>query len=1039
MTIVSKNGHRCSRTKFAEESSKRMKKDEDLTEEKSMSELKLYIRVRDHLKIELGNLKNIDVEKAPRTKKIPSDKQDSLVIDMINQAISEIFPEKVIKGWSDLAKILQASQLTYQAICTKSTIKSTWKENIQHKINLANQSIKLLKIPKEQRTEQDLSKCRKVMRELGLVLDRKDDIINAISILTERSAVYQRKMDTHEKRKQFSIVNRNFELYRSMFYKNLSGKSVELSAQVDKGDIRRFWSTMWVKEEEKKSDFSEYLAEHIPEDDKAIKCFPTELEFEEIIKWLPSWKAPGPDGIYNFFIRKCTSLHAKIYELVKRTCMGEEKMESWFYKGITYLIPKGVPKQGSDYRPITCMSNLYKLTTKCVTQVMQQAVEHRNLLSENQLGTVRMVQGAKEQSMINRSIHKAAGNKLKTSWIDVKKAFDSVQHEYLVECIEKLNFSPWIINFLKNTIKQWNISIQLNNEVILEKKIERGILQGDSLSPLLFVLCMNPLSQKLNMCYPKVTVPALDGDHYTSNHLLFIDDLKLFAERDEVLDKMMAETEKFFNVVGLEMNKAKSATNCSVCEDKAIVMGVTEGYKYLGITENCNSEVTRENVERIHREILNRVEKICKSGLNSRNTITAINEYALSLINYYIGTIPMEHSEYQRIDDDVRKMLRKYKLHLQPSNTERLYLPRKELGRGLGNVVHKSEKMEFQLFSMLDKTKNTSLRRAAILAIMKEENSTTSLIIEYLKARYHVEGEMSLEVLETVQKKSLYSEIKMKTRHEKLYRAASNEIVDIKGSSIWLTHGNLEAREEAYLCYLQDRNMFGGSPGLCQHCGEKTKSVDHLATQCNKMLGHDYTRRHNEVVKCIHLLLCNKYGIKRSKRLRNHSVQEINANSEVEIRVDTTVRTSTKQSANRPDIVIHDKKRKEIIIIEIGITSQDQLSIVENEKMRKYDVLAKEMGAMHGCKTRIIPYVMTWDGIVTRFHGKYSKEIGLTTKIEAYIQYIVLKKTLESMSFEYRRGSLDDIQDELDGSVKVKERLDEAPEVKTSVEVNAAI
>ena len=158
----------------------------------------------------------------------------------------------------------------------------------------------------------------------------------------------------------------------------------------------------------------------------------------------------------------------------------------------------------------------------------------------------------------------------------------------------------------------------------------------------------------------------------------------------------------------------------------------------------------------------------------------------------------------------------------------------------------------------------------------------------------------------------------------------------------------------------------------------------------------------------------------------------------MEIRVDTTVRTSTKQPANRPDIVIHDKKRKEIII-EIGITSQDQLSIVENEKMRKYDVLAKEMGAMHGCKTRIIPYVMTWDGIVTRFHGKYSKEIGLTTKIEAYIQYIVLKKTLESMSFEYRRGSLDDIQDELNGSVKVKERLDEAPEVKTSVEVNAAI
>ena len=133
---------------------------------------------------------------------------------------------------------------------------------------------------------------------------------------------------------------------------------------------------------------------------------------------------------------------------------------------------------------------------------------------------------------------------------------------------------------------------------------------------------------------------------------------------------------------------------------------------------------------------------------------------------------------------------------------------------------------------------------------------------------------------------------------------------------------------------------------MCPHCKERSKSVDHLASQCNRMLGHDYTRRHNEVVKCIHLFLCNKYNIKRSKRHRSHSVQEITANADVEIRVDTTVATSTRQSANRPDIIVHDKKRRVITIIEVGITSQDQLTIVENEKKRKYDVLANEMGAM---------------------------------------------------------------------------------------------
>jgi hypothetical protein len=57
-----------------------------------------------------------------------------------------------------------------------------------------------------------------------------------------------------------------------------------------------------------------------------------------------------------------------------------------------------------------------------------------------------------------------------------------------------------------------------------------------------------------------------------------------------------------------------------------------------------------------------------------------------------------------------------------------------------------------------------------------------------------------------------------------------------------------------------------------------TKSVDHLATKCDRMLGHDYMRRHNEVVKSIHLVMCNKYGFKNIKKLRANSVQEIMEN-----------------------------------------------------------------------------------------------------------------------------------------------------------------
>ncbi|KAL4709150.1 hypothetical protein ACJJTC_015799 [Scirpophaga incertulas] len=56
----------------------------------------------------------------------------------------------------------------------------------------------------------------------------------------------------------------------------------------------------------------------------------------------------------------------------------------------------------------------------------------------------------------------------------------------------------------------------------------------------------------------------------------------------------------------------------------------------------------------------------------------------------------------------------------------------------------------------------------------------------------------------------------------------------------------------------------------------------------------------------------------------------------------------------------------------------------------------------------ILPYVITWDGLVTKYHKKYRKEIGIQPKTEAYIQSLVLKKTLECISLERRRGLEED-------------------------------
>ncbi|KAF7680966.1 hypothetical protein TCON_2419 [Astathelohania contejeani] len=132
-------------------------------------------------------------------------------------------------------------------------------------------------------------------------------------------------------------------------------------------------------------------------------------------------------------------------------------------------------------------------------------------------------------------------------------------------------------------------------------------------------------------------------------------------------------------------------------------------------------------------------------------------------------------------------------------------------------------------------------------------------------------------------------------------------------------------------------------------------------------------------------------------------------NERAEIRVDTRIRTDILIKNNRPDIFIYDKKENKIISVDVIITSQDDLKIVEKKKKWKYGFMANELGLLYKAKTKIIPYVMTWEGVVTKYHRNYFKELNIHFKKEAYIQLTILKKTFEIISFEYGRSIEDDI------------------------------
>ncbi|TBU19282.1 reverse transcriptase, partial [Hamiltosporidium tvaerminnensis] len=508
----------------------------------SCADTTLYMNLRDKFLCKIKEISEKEIGKVVvRTRKLPNEL-------LINRIIGEYADSCVPMTITAVARIIQAAQVCYDEATRKEKPRFAWKENIESKISKLVLSKDLLEKALKQGKlyTSETKSLKKVMREFNLNLSSGTDISEALM---------------HESRKKFRKENRMFELFQGRFYRGLSER-VEFVHVVSREEIVSFRSTMWNKNDDTLT-YDDYWIPFVS--DNHPTTFLSFDEFVNIINWLPNWKAARIDGINNFFTKKLTTLHKYIYNIVKVICLEGTPRADWFYCGLTYLIPKGIPRRGSDYRPITCMSNLYKLTTKCVTKVVQLEVERRGLLAENQLGAVRGVQGAKEQALLNIALNKEYGNNLKATWIDV-------------------------------IISKWKIDISVGPEKIMSKKIDRGILQGDSLSPLLFVLCMDPLSRKLNEKYTKVTVQT-DAESHSTNHLLFIDDLKLLAKDSSTLSAMTGEAKEFLEVIGLEINKEKSATNDTCCEDTATLLEGVSVYKYLGIIEDSRGIPTRSSFE----------------------------------------------------------------------------------------------------------------------------------------------------------------------------------------------------------------------------------------------------------------------------------------------------------------------------------------------------------------------------------------------------------------------------------------------------------
>jgi hypothetical protein len=248
----------------------------------------------------------------------------------------------------------------------------------------------------------------------------------------------------------------------------------------------------------------------------------------------------------------------------------------------------------NDFRPISLCNLVYKLISKVIANRIKPFLGRS--LSAEQLG---FLKGRRIQDAIGAAhecIHSIKQKNLKAliMKLDLKKAFDSIDWEFLRLVLFAVGFGEKLSNWILACVTSANFAVLINGEATSFFKNERGLRQGCPLSPYLFILIMEGLSLLLTKSFTEHKISGIKVSKFIKMfHLMFVDDVLLMTIADLAEWTVIQDVLFLFCAVsGLSINHSKSTVHFwglteseLLCLKNSIpftFIDLREGFKYLG-------------------------------------------------------------------------------------------------------------------------------------------------------------------------------------------------------------------------------------------------------------------------------------------------------------------------------------------------------------------------------------------------------------------------------------------------------------------------
>lgn len=166
------------------------------------------------------------------------------------------------------------------------------------------------------------------------------------------------------------------------------------------------------------------------------------------------------------------------------------------------LIPKlENPETLKQFRPLSLCNVTYKTITKIIVNRLRPMLSE--LVSPNQSSFIPGRTTTDNIIITQEIIHTLRSKKGKIGGmvlkIDLEKSYDRISWDFIRHTLKEFNLNPIWVNLIMNCVSNVNSSIIWNGEVLPSISVGKGLRQGDPLSPYLFVLCMENLSNMIRI------------------------------------------------------------------------------------------------------------------------------------------------------------------------------------------------------------------------------------------------------------------------------------------------------------------------------------------------------------------------------------------------------------------------------------------------------------------------------------------------------------------------------------------------------------